>query len=297
MSGAGGRELGAFSPRYDPVVKPRALILRTAGVNCDAEMVRAFALAGAEPTLLHLHALIDDPSILDGHHLLGFPGGFSYGDDIASGRVFAARLRTRLYPALKAAAERSVPMIGACNGFQVLVQVGLLPGASPWPESPPAQTCALSDNASARFTDRWCRVEPDAASRCVWTRGLGGFAAELLMLPVAHGEGRFVTDTPETLARLQKQGQVALRYHSDDNPNGSADDIAGICDPSGLILGLMPHPERYLDWTHHPFWTRLDPSAMQPETPGLRMFRNAVEYVRGLQPSVASTSRSTAAAR
>lgn len=272
-------------------------MIRTAGVNCDGEMVRAFALAGAEPDLLHLHALLDDPSIVDSYDLLGFPGGFSYGDDIASGRVFAVRLRTRLYPALRAAAERGAPMIGACNGFQVLVQVGLLPGASPWPEEPPAQTCALSDNASARFTDRWCRILPDASSNCVWTRGLEGYGADTMMLPVAHGEGRFVTDSPATLARLRQNGQIALRYHAGENPNGSMDDIAGICDPSGLILGLMPHPERYLDWTHHPFWTRLDPSAKQPETPGLRMFRNAVEYVRGLQPSVASASRSAAASR
>ncbi|MGD9693737.1 MAG: phosphoribosylformylglycinamidine synthase subunit PurQ [Phycisphaerales bacterium] len=278
-------------------MKPRALVFRTAGVNCDGEMVRAFARAGSEPDLIHLHALLEDPSVIDGYDLLGFPGGFSYGDDIASGRVFAVRLRTRLYPALRAAAERGVPMIGACNGFQVLVQVGLLPGAAPWPDEPPAQTCALSDNASARFTDRWCHVKPDASSKCVWTRGLDAYGADTMLLPVAHGEGRFVTDTPETLARLQKQGQVALRYHADENPNGSTDHIAGICDPSGLILGLMPHPERYLDWTNHPYWTRLDARMMDAETPGLRMFRNAVDHVRAGSPAVTSRGGRAAAAR
>jgi len=288
---------GRRAPRYHSGVKPRALVIRTAGVNCDGEMVRAFASAGGEPDLLHLHALLDDPSVIDGYDLLGFPGGFSYGDDIASGRVFAVRLRTRLYPALRAAAERGVPMIGACNGFQVLVQVGLLPGASPWPQEPPAQVCALSDNASARFTDRWCRMKPDGESKCVWTRGLEAYGGETMLLPVAHGEGRFVTDTPETLERLRASGQVALRYHAEDNPNGSADHIAGICDPSGLILGLMPHPERYLEWTNHPAWTRLDARSLEPETPGLRMFRNAVEHVRARKPSVTSPVRSTASAR
>lgn len=263
---------------------PAALVIRTAGTNCDAELVRAFDLAGAKTTLMHLDRLIADPAQLDAFDLVGFPGGFSYGDDVASGRIFAMRLRERLYPALRSAARRGCPMIGVCNGFQVLVQVGLLPGPRPgedWPaDRPPPQEVALAANQSGRFIDRWVRVEANAASPCVWTRGLaerfsGAMADDLLRLPVAHGEGRFVPESPAVMQRLEENGQVALRYL--DDPNGSVGAVAGICDPSGRIFGLMPHPERYLDWVHHPFWTRLGDDVRQGQTPGLAIFRNAVE--------------------
>jgi phosphoribosylformylglycinamidine synthase subunit PurQ / glutaminase len=222
-----------------------------------------------------------------GYDLFGFPGGFSFGDDIASGRIFAMKIRERLYPALRDALARGCPMIGACNGFQVLVQVGLLPGpadAQEWPLQPPARTVALSDNQDARFCDRWVPVEYVSQSVCVWTRGLGeGFSADevggAMQLPVAHGEGRFVTATPEILRTLHQRGQVAVRYA--DNYNGSQDAIAGICDPSGLVLGLMPHPERFLAWNRHPWWTRLSATMRANVTPGLRMFQNAVRAVEG----------------
>jgi len=267
---------------------PHALVLRAPGTNCDSEMVRAFELAGATAELIHLDRLIAEPQRLDAADLVGFPGGFSYGDDIASGRIFAVRLRERLYPALRAAAARGCPMIGACNGFQVLVQVGLLPGPDApghWPDdAAPAQTCALALNSGGSFIDRWVRVEPEPASVCLWTRGVAEAFADsrhdTLLLPIAHGEGRFVTDSPATLARIKANGQVALRYVGE--VNGSQDAIAGICDPSGRIFGLMPHPERYLEWTRHPYWTRLDPRVRTGETPGLRMFRAAVEAVRGV---------------
>jgi phosphoribosylformylglycinamidine synthase len=257
---------------------PTAAVIRTAGTNCDAELMRAFSLAGAEPTLVHLDRLVADPDRLDEFDVIGFPGGFSYGDDIASGRIFAMRVRERLYPALRRAIERGTPMIGVCNGFQVLVQVGVLPGPSPgepWPaDAPPAQTVALTDNAQARFVDRWVPVAPEAASVCVWTRGLSG-DSDVMQLPVAHGEGRFITASPRVMADLERTGRIALRYL--DNYNGSQEAVAGICDTSGLIFGLMPHPERYLDWNRHPYWTRLSPSTTTRETPGLRIFRNAVE--------------------
>jgi phosphoribosylformylglycinamidine synthase subunit PurQ / glutaminase len=289
----------------------KALVIRTAGTNCDVELVRAFQLAGAEAVNLHLDRLIRDPALLDGFDLVGFPGGFSYGDDIASGRIFAMRLRERLYPALRRAILRGVPMIGICNGFQVLVQVGLLPGPAEgetWPEgAAPAQSVALTENRQARFMDRWVGIVPEPGSRCIWTRGLEKFAAHpsepasesvertgisaqpdiapetLLQLPVAHGEGRFVARSPEVIDALEAGGQIALRYT--DDCNGSEGRIAGICDRSGLIFGLMPHPERYLDWTRHPYWTRLPPkyrsarAGSSPETPGLRIFRSAVESV------------------
>jgi phosphoribosylformylglycinamidine synthase len=261
---------------------PNSLVIRTAGTNCDAELVRAFSLAGARVETMHLDRLIAEPGRLEEFDLLGFPGGFSYGDDIASGRIFAMRVRERLYPALRQAIGRGVPIIGVCNGFQVLVQVGLLPGPGPgesWPESrPPAQTVALMENAQARFSDRWVPVAPDPKSVCIWTRGLAdGATAETMQLPVAHGEGRFVTASPEVLKDLERSGRVALRYL--DNYNGSEGAVAGICDSTGLIFGLMPHPERYLDWMRHPYWTRLPESVRRGGTPGLRIFQNAVEAV------------------
>lgn len=262
---------------------PTAIVLRTAGTNCDAEMVRAFTLAGARTELVHIDRVVDDPSVLDRADLIGFPGGFSYGDDIGAGRVMGVRIRERLYPALRDAARRGALMIGACNGFQVLVQTGLLPGFSEeqWPDAAPEPTIALAENAGARFIDRWVRIERPANTACVWTRNLE-FAHDALMLPVAHGEGRLIADTADALAALDRSGQVALRYATDDNPNGSTNNIAGICDPSGRIFGLMPHPERYLAWFNHPFWTRLPERDRAGDTPGLRIFRNAVEAARAV---------------
>jgi phosphoribosylformylglycinamidine synthase len=262
---------------------PRALIVRTAGTNCDAELVRAFERAGAAADLVHVRALMADPDQIDRYDLIGFPGGFSYGDDIASGRILAMQVRERLYQPLRRAAERGAAIIGVCNGFQVLVQVGLLPGpraGEPWPaDAAPEARVALTDNTPPRFKDGWIRVAADADSPCVWTRGLLEHGAgDTMMLPIAHGEGRFVARDAQTLADLESNGQVALRYV--DNPNGSMGDVAGICDASGRIFGLMPHPERYLDWTRHPFWTRLDAGTRSGATPGLAMFAGAVESVR-----------------
>jgi phosphoribosylformylglycinamidine synthase len=253
-------------------------------------MCRGFALAGATPELVHLDRLIARPALLDRADLVGFPGGFSYGDDIASGRIFAMKVRERLWPALHGAIQRGVPMIGACNGFQVMVQVGLLPGpvaGEPWSEAaPPPQTIGLTDNEGGRFVDRWVGVKPEANSVCVWTHGIdqpiedGGPAPapEIMMLSVAHGEGRLVASA-EVLKSLAAGGQIALRYA--DNYNGSAGAIAGVCDASGRIFGLMPHPERYLDWNRHPFFTRLPAEMRRGDTPGLRIFKNAVEAAAG----------------
>lgn len=281
----------------DGADRPLALVIRTAGTNCDAEMCRAFELAGARVQLVHVDRLIADPARVDAFDLIGFPGGFSYGDDVASGRILAVKLRERLYPALRAAAQRGCPMIGACNGFQVLVQVGLLPGPASssafsahssdphWPaDRAPEQTVALAHNSGGRFIDRWVKVRVNNASPCIWTRGLAGAFAgpaesDIMQLPIAHGEGRFVTASDAVLDALRRGGQIALTYA--ESVNGSQEDIAGICDATGRIFGLMPHPERYLDWTLHPFWTRLDAkirSGAAP-TPGLMMFQNAVRAV------------------
>lgn len=262
---------------------PRAVVLRAAGTNCDAEMVRAFTLAGARTDLLHLDRLVADPAQLEAYDLIGFPGGFSYGDDIASGRVFALRVRERLYAHMHAAVQRGACMIGACNGFQIMTQIGLLPGGGGGTDAaPPARTIALTDNIQGRFIDRWLRMEINPNSPCIWTQGLADVHEDAMMLPVAHGEGRFVTQTPEVMAELERRGQVAIRYAETDNVNGSQGRIAGICDPTGRVFALMPHPERYLEWANHPFATGLPDELKNGETPGLRMFRNAVEHVAGV---------------
>lgn len=252
-----------------PQMTPKTLIVRTAGTNCDAELAYAFEQAGASTQTIHIAKLIEQPDLIAGFDLIGFPGGFSYGDDIAAGRILANRLKHRLLEPLQDAARRGVPMIGICNGFQVLVKLGLLP----FPGEA-TQVCTLADNNSGRFTCKWGRVVEDDASVCVWTKGLGDFE-----LPIAHGEGRF-TGPADLINQLNTNGQVALRYAPGANPNGSEDDIAGICDPSGVIFGLMPHPERYVTATQHPQWTRQGERFLSQTMPGLKIFENAVSYVR-----------------
>jgi phosphoribosylformylglycinamidine synthase len=257
---------------------PSTLILTAPGINCDRELARAFELAGASAEFVHLNRLLDDPSLMQRFDLIGLPGGFSYGDAVGAGRIAAALIRQRLYPAFVSAIERGVPIIAPCNGFQIAVQVGLLPGPAsrePWPPAPAAPTVALAPNDSARFVDRWCGIEVPTRTRCIWTRGIEA-AGERAVLPVAHGEGRFVAGSDEMLTSLARRGQVAMRYRAGDNPNGSADDVAGICDASGLVLGLMPHPERFTRWTQHPRWTRLEAACFAQAPLGLAMFRNAV---------------------
>ena len=259
---------------------PNALIITSAGINCDRELAHAFELAGATVASLHLNQLLHEPEIVDRYHLIGLPGGFSYGDAIAAGRIMAALMRQRLYPALVRAVERGVPILAPCNGFQIAVQIGLLPGPAPgepWPQRAPKPSVALGPNASARFVDRWCRVELPTESRCVWTHRLDP-TDETRLLPVAHGEGRFIAESDTLIQRLAASGQVAVRFAPDANPNGSAGDIAGICDASGLVLGLMPHPERYTRWTHHPRWTRLAQAKLDENPLGLAMFHNAVAH-------------------
>jgi phosphoribosylformylglycinamidine synthase len=240
-------------------------------------------MAGARVEKLHLNDLVREPALIGRFDLIGLPGGFSFGDAIAAGRIASTIMRQSLWSALVEAVQRRVPIIAPCNGFQIAAQLGLLPGPMPgqsWPDAPPTPTIALANNASARFSDRWCRVEVPANTRCIWTRNLDVSAANA-MLPIAHGEGRFLTGEDELLQQLQDASQVAMRYASDDNPNGSMADIAGICDTTGLIFGLMPHPERFTDWMQHPSWTRLDRATLDGEAPlGLQMFRNAVRFAR-----------------
>jgi phosphoribosylformylglycinamidine synthase len=261
--------------------KPVTLVIRTAGTNCDRELAHAFEAAGAQVVYKHLTDLIQDPSIFQTVDLVGFPGGFSYGDDIAAGRIFANRLRHKLMNPILAAIDRGVPMIGICNGFQVMVKLGLLP-------EPHAgrQTSTLADNLSGRFTDKWVSLDTVPDTVCIWTKGL----PKVIDLPIAHGEGRFVPESNEALNQLKANRQIALRYSLDGsaafpgNPNGSTDNIAGLCDKTGLVLGLMPHPERNTHPTNHPHWTRKTAEALAQTPAGLRFFENAVQFVQTRKP-------------
>ncbi len=261
----------------------RALIITAPGINCDLELAEGFALAGAKPTSVHINQLIENPNMIDDANLIGLPGGFSYGDSIAAGRIMANLMRKTLYPKFIEALKRSVPIIAPCNGFQTAVQLGLLPGPTPgnqWDEHAPKPTVALAQNTSARFVDKWVEFHVPSNTRCIWTKNIQA-TPENSVIPIAHGEGRFVA-SEDTLRSLEENGQIACRYSSDDNPNGSMGDVMGICDSSGLVFGLMPHPERFLRWTQHPIWTRLPEKQKRGNTIGLQMFINAVNHAKNL---------------
>ena len=253
---------------------PSFLILRTAGTNCDAETLLAVQKAGGSGTVLHVNRLLERPAVLDDFHGLILPGGFSYGDDLGAGRIFANELRLRLRDPIRRFISRGRLVLGICNGFQILVKAGLLPD----PDSGEVRV-TLGENDSNRFEARWVRLKVCSS--------LSEFIKEPaeFELPVAHGEGKFIPRDAATLDALRKNRQIILTYAGPDgreggypwNPNGSRDGIAGICDPSGRVLGLMPHPERNADPLHHPAWTRTGPDRV-PE--GLAFFRNAADYVR-----------------
>lgn len=256
------------------MLAPRALVLRGPGTNCDHETAHAFERAGGLSRRVHVQALAEKPMLLDDFQIFCIPGGFSYGDDIASGRILALELSQRLGDALRRFHDRGGLILGICNGFQVLLQTGLLL-AGPADGS---RQATLAHNTSGRFVDRWVHLQAEPG-RCIFLQGLKRFE-----LPVAHAEGRFVTSTESALETFDRAGQLVLRYADDEagrptNPNGSARDVAGVCDETGRILGLMPHPERFIEATQHPAWMgRLDPAA---EAAGLAMFRNAVRAAGG----------------
>ncbi len=260
----------------------KVLVLRTAGTNCDGETVFAFKSFGARVDLVHINKLIGGDVNVNDYHIVVFPGGFSYGDDIESGRIFANELRLKLGEDIKKFISGGKLMIGICNGFQILVKAGILPGAlTPQEEndhtSPVSTT--LMTNDSGKFEDRWIHLSVE--SRSPWLKGL----KRIIYLPVAHGEGKFVTAENSVLENLRRNGQIAFRYCTSDggkpfypeNPNGSADHIAGITDKTGRILGLMPHPERHFLSTQHPFWTRLPKNGKFGD--GAKIFENGVKYV------------------
>ncbi len=263
----------------------RAIVVSGNGVNCEKEMALACHLGGAEEVdIVHVADLLAGKVRLEDYHFLNFPGGFLDGDDLGSAKAGVNRWRHagggHLFEQLRAFVDSGKLVLGVCNGFQLLVKLGFLPAL----DGAYGEQCAsLTFNDGGRFEDRWCWLKADPESPCVFTRGL-----ERLYLPVRHGEGKFVTDSPETFERIQKLHLGALTYCRPEsneptmdypfNPNGSLGAIAGICDASGRVFGLMPHPEAYLWREHHPRWTRGE--KLPGEGMGVWLFRNAVSYLR-----------------
>ncbi|MHC4399378.1 MAG: phosphoribosylformylglycinamidine synthase subunit PurQ [Planctomycetota bacterium] len=260
--------------------QPNVLILRAPGTNCDEETAFAFERAGASAELVHVNRLLESPRLFSRFQILCIPGGFSYGDDVAAGQILANQIQHHLADGLAQFKDARKLILGICNGFQVLIKSGIL--LDPDPQEGPAAT--LTWNDSGRYEDRWVRLGA-YGSKSVFLKGI-----DAMYLPVAHAEGKFVPRNGRVLDELSASGQLALRYHPlsgdvdhgrasplryPDNPNGSVDDVAGVCDSSGRVLGLMPHPERYIDPTHHPRWTRGEAGSVGD---GLPVFLNAVEY-------------------
>ncbi len=266
----------------------RALVLTGYGLNCDNETAYALRLAGFDAHRVHINALIHGSVNLSDFQMMVFGGGFSWGDDHGGGVIQAVRMKTNLGNKILEFIDAGNLIIGICNGFQTLVNLGLLPG---FDHDYTRRSVALTFNDCGNFRNDWVTLKVIPESFCIFTHGI-----DRLELPVRHGEGKFYADPP-TIRRLIDDQQVVLRYAMPDgrpadgkfpfNPNGSLYDIAGICDPSGRIFGLMPHPEAFNHWTNHPDWTRIKENNKRRQaktesdpTVGIQLFKNAVEYIR-----------------
>jgi len=257
----------------------KVIILRTAGTNCDQETGFAFESCGAKVKFVHINRIFSGEERFENYHILALPGGFSYGDDIAAGKILANELRLKLGEELRKFLKDGKLIIGICNGFQILVKAGILPGETSG-EGNFRQNVTLMFNDSGKFEDRWIHLKPQG--RCVWTEEI----SSPIYLPVAHGEGKFIPKDHRVLTELTDHHQIIFRYCNalgnkpiyPENPNGSIEDIAGICDRSGRVLGLMPHPERHFVFTQHPFWTRLKRKSDYGD--GAKIFENGIRYVR-----------------
>ena len=277
-------------------MSPRVLILRAPGSNCDQETAFAFETAGGRPEVVHLNRLLENPKLAEGYQILAIPGGFSYGDDLSAGRIFANQMRHHLRGCLEEFKAAGKLIIGICNGFQILIKSGVL-----LPDRADEPIATLTLNAGGKFEDRWIHLRT-VSNKCVFLRGV-----ERMYLPIAHAEGQFVARDAATLERLDAAGQLVLRYWLPDersevrgqrpensvsgnpqsairnpqpllpfphNPNGAQLNVAGLCDETGRVFGLMPHPERHIDPTQHPRWTR----ERHERGDGLAVFENAVRF-------------------
>ena len=254
-------------------MKPRVLVLRAAGSNCDNETRIAFDTAGGRADLVHINRVLGGEIKLSAYQILAIPGGFTYGDDVSAGKILANELRFKLMDELQQFHQKGKLIIGICNGFQVLIKAGLLPEVNFL-----GQNVTLTTNDSGKFEDRWTYLQ---TNRCIWTKGI----KKIIYLPVAHGEGKFIPENDKILKSLRRNGQIVFQYVDEkgrpagypDNPNGSVDGIAGICDPTGRVLGMMPHPERHVVGTQHPRWTR---EGLKRFGDGLTIFKNGVNHIK-----------------
>ena len=254
----------------------RAFILRAPGANCDLEAAFALELAGAQPQRIHINRLRENPQLLIDYQVLVIPGGFAYGDDVAAGKILAVQLQTFLADALEQFRDAGKLILGICNGFQVLIKAGLIVPAAADGHVP----TTLTYNHPSGFQDRWTTLRIIPEHHCPFLEGY-----VTMEVPIAHGEGRFVAKDQATLNQLDAAGQLVLRYapgpgqrpETHYNPNGSQLDVAGACDKTGRVLGLMPHPERHVLPTQHPRWTR---RGLAPQGDGLLLFQNAVRYLQ-----------------
>ena len=250
-------------------MRPNVLVLRAPGTNCDLETSYAFEVAGATTERIHVNRILEDPSIIARFQIMCIPGGFSYGDDIAAGRVLATKVRSRLFDAIRQFRDAGKLILGICNGFQILIKSGILVA-----DDEQGAPVTLTWNKSGVYTDRWTRLVVKS-DKCVFLKGV-----EEMYLPIAHAEGKFMARDEAVLDKLEGEGRLVLRYVHEDNPNGAMRDIAGVCDETGHVFGLMPHPERHIDRTQRPNWTRCqnEPGFSNKVGDGLVIFKNAVDY-------------------
>ena len=253
----------------------KALVLRAAGINCDCETEYALRLAGADAQRLHINRIIENKNLLDQFQILVIPGGFSYGDDVAAGKILANQIINHLAQPLQKFINDGKLVLGICNGFQVLIKTGILPGDGTGRQ----ENVTITNNDSGKFEDRWVYLAPQT-KRCVFIE-----PDRQIYLPIAHGEGKVVTSNDETLEKLRTGSFIAFKYVDKDgkegpypiNPNNSVDSIAGLTDTTGRVLGLMPHPERHVRITQHPHWCRLKGKT---DGDGMTIFNNAVKFVK-----------------
>ena len=260
------------------------------GINCDRETAAVFEMVGGTSERVHVNLLVQGERHLSEFDILAVPGGFSFGDHLGSGRLLGNRLRFALREQLQQFVKDGKPIIGICNGFQALVKTGLLPGPNNASLEPDlVQRASLTLNNTGRYEDRWVTLEFDSQSPCIWTKNI-----ERIECPVRHGEGKFVTNDQNLMDKWAKKGQLVARYVDPDSkypsssdeilpfpisPNQSWRNVAGVCDPTGLVFGLMPHPEAYHSTWLSPDWTR-ETSLKHGPSPTMAIFRNAVDHSR-----------------